>query len=57
MVSINKDKCIGCGLCAEIWGEVFKMQSDGKAGVKKDIDISLVKDAIVSCPTNAISEK
>ena len=56
MVSINKDKCIGCGLCVELYGGIFKIQSDGKAGVKKDIDISLVKDAIGSCHVSAIDE-
>ena len=57
MVSIDKDKCISCELCTEICGEVFEMQIDGKAGVKKNKDIPSIIDAIVSCPTNAISEK
>ena len=56
MVSINKDKCTGCGLCAELYSEVFEMQSDGKAGVKKDKDIASVEDAIGSCPVSAIDE-
>jgi len=56
MVSIDKEKCIGCGLCAELCDEVFEMQGDGKAGVKKDKDIPCVKDAIGSCPVSAISE-
>ncbi len=56
MVSIDKEKCIGCGLCAELCSEVFEMQGDGKAMVKKDKDIPCVKDAIASCPVSAISE-
>ena len=56
MVSVDKEKCIGCCLCAELCGEVFEMQGDGKASVKDDKDIPCVKDAIASCPTSAISE-
>lgn len=56
MVKIDKEKCIGCGLCAELCGEVFEMQGDGKAGVKEDKNIPCVKDAIASCPVDAISE-
>ena len=56
MVKVNKETCIGCGLCAEICSEVFEMKGDGKADVKKDKDIPCVKDAIASCPVEAISE-
>ena len=56
MVSVDKEKCIGCGGCTEICSEVFEMQGDGKAGIKDDKDILCVKDAIASCPVKAISE-
>ena len=56
MVSIDKGKCIGCGLCANICEEVFELQGDGKASIKKNKDIPCVKDAIASCPVSAISE-
>ena len=56
MTSIDKEKCIGCGLCTELCSEVFEMQGDGKAGVKEDKDIPCVKDSIASCPVSAISE-
>jgi len=60
MIEINKEKCIGCGICVELYGEVFEMQSDGKAGVKKGVkkgkDTSNVKDVIGACPVSAISE-
>jgi len=54
-ISVDKDKCIGCGLCASLCGQVFEMGSDGKAKVKAQKDISCVKEAIESCPVNAIS--
>ena len=56
MVKINKDKCIGCGLCASTCPRVFKMGSDGKAAVKAQKKLPCVKEAIENCPVNAISE-
>jgi ferredoxin len=55
MVKINKEKCIGCGACASVCGEVFEMSGD-KARVKSQKDIPCVKEAIKSCPVNAISK-
>ena len=54
MVSINKKKCIGCGACVSSCPEVFEM-SDGKAKVKSQKDIPCVKEAIESCPVDAIN--
>jgi len=56
MVRVDKEKCIGCGLCAQICEEVFEMQGDGKSGVKKNKNVPCVKDAIASCPVEAINE-
>lgn len=55
-IKIDKEKCIGCGLCASMCEEVFEMESDGKAKVKAQKDIPCVKKAIESCPVQAISE-
>jgi len=56
MVKINKEKCIGCGLCPTICPEVFKMGNDGKAMVKAQKKLPCVKQAIEDCPVSAISE-
>jgi ferredoxin len=56
MVKVNKEKCIGCGLCASLCSDVFSMGSDGKAKVKAQKKIPCVKEAIESCPVSAISE-
>lgn len=56
MVKIDKQKCIGCGLCASICSEVFVMDKDGKAKVKSNKNLPCVKEAIESCPVNAISK-
>jgi len=56
MVSVNKEKCIGCGSCAAVCGEVFEMDDEGKAHVKSGADTSkdCVKEAIETCPVDAI---
>ena len=55
MVSVDKSKCIGCGMCASMCGEVFEMK-DGKAEVKSQKEAPCVKEAVGSCPVNAITE-
>lgn len=55
MVKIDKAKCIGCGLCASICEEVFEMDGD-KAKVKAQKNVPCVKEAIDSCPVDAISK-
>jgi len=59
MVSVDKEKCIGCGSCEATCGEVFEMvdSDEGqKASVKAGADTSkdCVKEAIDICPVDAI---
>ena len=56
---MDKDTCIGCGLCPEICPEIFEMDDDGLA-VAKDIEIpedveDSAKEAEESCPVDAIT--
>lgn len=56
---VDKETCIGCGLCPSMCPEVFEMQDDGLAGVivdkvPQDAEDS-TKEAEASCPVNAIS--
>ena len=56
MISINKNKCIGCGACAAVCPDVFEI-IDNKAVVKtgqKNCKSSCVKEAADNCPVNAI---
>lgn len=57
-VTVDKDACIGCGLCADTCPEVFELIDD-KATVKvteiPESKLELVKEAVDNCPVDAIS--
>ena len=57
-VVVNKDLCIGCGLCADTCPDVFVLEDDGKAQVKSqdaaNANLACAKDAAATCPTEAI---
>lgn len=56
MVSVDKNKCIGCGACVSICEKVFDLK-EGKAIIKKGMEKSklpCVKEAADSCPVEAI---
>jgi len=57
-VIVDKDLCIGCGLCADTCPEVFHLEDDGKAEVKSQeaaaANLACSKDAAATCPTEAI---
>ena len=57
-IEVNKDICIGCGLCTNIAQNVFSMNDEGRAqeidGEIAEKDQSLVEEAANSCPVSAI---
>ena len=56
---VDRDLCIGCGLCEDICPEVFQLRDDGYAYViDENPDPGLydcARDACDSCPVDAIT--
>jgi ferredoxin len=54
-ITVDQDKCIGCGACAATCPKSFKI-SGGKAHpVKASVEeITCEKDAAAGCPVDAI---
>lgn len=56
-VKVDKEKCIGCGVCESICPKVFEIKN-GKASVKKtETEEKCAKEASESCPVQAIEVK
>jgi ferredoxin len=53
-ISVDKKKCIGCGVCPSLCPDVFKLGDDGKAEVISQENIECAKEAAESCPVEAI---
>ena len=56
-VCINKNDCIGCGLCADIAPEVFEVDGGTAAYIVEITDKNKISvtDAADGCPVGAIS--
>ena len=54
-ISVDKEKCIGCGACVALCSKAFKMQEIKAVAINPEVDeISCEKDAADSCPVKAI---
>jgi ferredoxin len=60
-VKVNKEKCIGCGMCLNLAPEVFEFDGDNKSKLREGADSEKnekeIKEAIQSCPVGAIEEE
>ena len=58
---IDKEACIGCGLCPSMCPELYEMGDDGKAVVQAEAVPrgmeTCAKEAAEACPTIAIVNK
>jgi len=54
---VNEEACIGCGACIAIDNTHFDFNEDGLSEVisNENIENDETKNAVASCPTNAIS--
>ncbi|WP_122641873.1 ferredoxin [Luxibacter massiliensis] len=55
--TIDRDGCIGCGLCAGTCPEIFSMADDGLAEVTAEITSdteSTAQEAADNCPVSVI---
>ncbi len=57
-IIIDKNKCLGCGLCVSIASDIFEIGEDGKSKIKEEVDLEknkqLIAQAKESCPVQAI---
>lgn len=57
-ITIDKDLCTGCGLCASSCPDVFKIEDDNLAHVTADACKSCdLKEVAEQCPVSAITVK
>lgn len=57
-IVIDKEACVGCGLCVEICPDYYELDKDGKAqgklkSIPKELEM-LCEKAAAECPVDAI---
>jgi ferredoxin len=57
-VAIDREGCIGCGVCEALCPDVFKLLEDGKSGIVEkyragDLGNGQVGDDLILCTENA----
>lgn len=55
-LTVDKDACVGCGLCVGSYPDAFEFDDEGKARVIGDLDEATAEEAIASCPAGAITK-
>ena len=57
-ILVDAQQCIGCGVCVDIYPELFSLQKDGKARAYDlaSYNSELAETVIEECPVGAIRE-
>ncbi len=53
---VDKDVCVGCGLCTSTAPDVFQMTDEGTAEAYAEGEAAAIEQAIDDCPVSAISK-
>lgn len=51
---VDREKCIGCGLCVSLCPKVFELDEEGKSRVKNPEGECDWEEVVRSCPVEAI---
>ena len=58
-VQVDRDRCVGSGVCEALAPEVFEIDDEGVLRVHREEpaadDLDGVRDAVQSCPTRALA--
>lgn len=58
-VTVNRDRCVGVGMCEATAPDVFEVGDDGQAHVLVDDiaegDVAAVERAVSQCPTESLT--
>ncbi len=58
-VQVDRDRCVGSGVCESLAPEVFELDDGGVLQVHREEpgpdDLAAVRDAVQSCPARALA--
>ena len=55
MITVNEETCIGCGSCAALCPDTFRLDEEGKSEVISQDDKECALKAVEACPVQAIT--
>jgi ferredoxin len=58
-IDVDRDRCVGSGMCEALAPTVFEVDDDGVLAVLRpepaEDDVPDVRDAVLACPTRALA--